>query len=479
MDDSQVSKEANKRLIVFIISLAAFMGSLDITIVNISLPTISRYFDVSTGVVSWVVMVYLLVLSSFLLAFGKLADIKGYKKVFITGFVLFITGSFLCGIAPSIEMLIAFRILQAIGAAMFTAIGPAMVSIFLPPDIRGRALGYVTTLAALGIAVGPVVGGYLTAYLSWRWIFFVNVPVGICATVIALSILPEHRGARRDLPFDVLGAVLIFVALIALIFGLNMGQEKSWTSPLILASFFAFLVSGIAFTIRERKLEDPLLDLGFFKNLNFDFANGAAFLVMMVFSGAIFLLPFYLELVKDIPVNVAGLILMIPPLAMMITGPIAGKISDRRGPRVICILTTLLASVAFFMASSFSEASSLSFIFITLALAGIAIGMFIPPNSSLILGLSPSDKQGVASSLMMTMRDVGSVVGIAAFETVFSLTIHASVAASDGAVHQQLSTSLLTSGFHDAFMIGVLFCILALVFSILAKDSDLSCTPRS
>ena len=167
-----IAPKRKQQMIIFTVALASFMGALDSTIVNISLPTISRYFDVSLGLVSWVLLIYLLFMSSFLLAFGKLGDIIGFRKILLWGFAVFSLGSFLCGITPSFELLLAFRVVQAIGGAMLISVGPAVVTTMLPPEIHGRALGYVGTLFSLGIALGPVLGGYLTAYLSWRWIFF-------------------------------------------------------------------------------------------------------------------------------------------------------------------------------------------------------------------------------------------------------------------------------------------------------------------
>jgi len=474
MKESRGSRPGSVRLIIFTIALAAFMGSLDVTIVNISLPTISRYFDVGTGMVSWIVLAYLLVMSSFLLAFGKIGDLKGFKRVFLAGFAVFVTGSFLCAIAPSIKLLIAFRMLQALGAAMLTAIGPAMVTVFLPPEIRGKALGIVATFASLGIAMGPPIGGLLTSFLSWRWIFFINIPVGIVAILIGKAVLPESEPmpgpSGQKASFDLLGAGLVFLSLFGLIFGMNMGGELGWTSPAIAASLIGSIVLAAVFVLRESRFSEPLVDLKLFKNRSFTSANGAVLLVMLVYGGAVFLFPFYLEYVKGLGTEVAGLILMVPSVATIIVASRAGALSDRIGSRKICVAATLMCAAGFYLLSFLDAESSRAFIFFALVILGLSLGMFLPPNSNLVMAQSPAEKCGVASSLMMTARNVGTVIGIAVFEMVFSARVQMA-GLSDGAVQGGAALSPLTLGFHDAFLVGAGFSILAVIFSVVAKDA--------
>jgi len=472
MKKSRGSGPGSQRLTIFTIALAAFMGSLDVTIVNISLPTISRYFDVGTRMVSWIVLAYLLVMSSFLLAFGKIGDLKGFKRVFLAGFAVFVAGSFLCAVAPSIKLLIAFRMLQALGAAMLTAIGPAMVTVFLPPEIRGKALGIVATFASLGIAMGPPIGGLLTSFLSWRWIFFINIPVGIVAILIGRAVLPESepRLSGQKVRFDLFGAALIFLSLFGLIFGMNMGGELGWTSPAIAGSLIGSLVLAAVFVLRESRFSEPLVDLKLFRNPSFTSANGAVLLVMLVYGGAVFLFPFYLEYVKGLGTDVAGLILMVPSIATMIVAPRAGSLSDRIGSRQICVAATLLCVAGFYLLSFLDAESSKAFIFVALVILGLSLGMFLPPNSNLVMAQSPAEKCGIASSLMMTARMVGTVIGIAVFEMVFAARVQMA-GLSDGAVQSAASLAPLTLGFHDAFLVGAGFSILAVILSVVAKDA--------
>jgi MFS family permease len=204
--ESLASRLSYYNILIIIIALGPLLNSLDSTMVTIALPTISRSFQTSAGTASWLVIAYFLVLSSVLLAFGKLGDIMGFKKVFMSGLAVFTVGSILCTIAPDIYLLIGFAILQALGAAMILAVSSAMVSTFLPPRIRGMAFGYVSTVTMLGVAVGPLFGGAITTYLGWRWIFLLNVPIGICAIVVSKNLLPSDAPTSPNEAFDFIGA---------------------------------------------------------------------------------------------------------------------------------------------------------------------------------------------------------------------------------------------------------------------------------
>ena len=225
----QETGKAGLNLLILSISLAAFMSALDGTIVNIALPTISTVFDISTSTVSWVSTIYLLVMAGCVLIFGKLSDGIGFKKVFLSGFVIFTVGSFSCGLLPdllsSFPVLIASRAFQAIGGAMITAIAPAMVTAYIPMKQKGKAMGIIMTVAALGTAIGPTIGGVLTQFLSWHWIFFINVPVGIVALLLGAKVIPASAPRNTPAGFDRAGAFLIFTGLASLLFAVSEGED--------------------------------------------------------------------------------------------------------------------------------------------------------------------------------------------------------------------------------------------------------------
>ncbi|MBN2515395.1 MAG: MFS transporter [Deltaproteobacteria bacterium] len=473
MNELTVTDTSQQRWILICAAAAIFMSNLDISIVNISLPVISRHFNVGIGIVSRVVLVYFLILISFLLGFGKLGDIKGFRKVFIAGFIVFIIGSFLCGISSSIHMLIAFRVIQAIGGSILTALAPAIVSVLLPPDIRGRSLGIVGTSGALGITLGPAVGGFITASLSWHWIFFINIPLGIIAIMIGSRVLPKKMAHTADSRFDMIGAVLIFFALMTFLYAMNMGQEQGWMSLVILSSFFFSIVFFTVFFIREKRILYPILDMDLFRNWNFSMGTLASFFVLMVLNGTVFLFPFYLEIARELGIDKAGLILIIPSAVMIFMGPAAGSISDKIGSRWLCALGMFLCAGAFVMFSSLHGSSSISFIVLSLVWFGFTAGLFMAPNSSLVMGEAPQEKQGVASGVMMLIRHGGGVLGICFFETVFSSSLPQNISMGDiSSAHCAVSPQILTVGFHNAFLFGVLLCFAASLFSVMVRQHN-------
>ena len=451
------------RLILFVVCASIFMANLDTTIVNISLPTISRHFGVGTGEVSWIALSYFLAVTSLLLAFGRLGDLLGFRKLFLGGISIFATGSFLCALAHGINEIVLIRILQGIGGGIMVALGPAIISAFLPQAIRGRALGYVMASASIGIAMGPVIGGLLTVYLGWRWIFLVNVPLGIVATIIGFKALPrDHPPARGR--FDLLGAGLIFSCLALIIYGLNQGTELGWGSYTILGSFSLGILCAVGFIIREKRYSEPLVDLKLFNNLNFVLPNLGALFMLLAFAGALFSLPFYMELGLGFSTVLASLFLTITSLAAVVSAPIGGTIYDRRGPRLACLAasaSTLLAFVLFFLL----DTGGLQKIILAFALVlmGIGYGMYAPPTLGTVVSQCPQNR-GLASSIMMTSRDMGVIVGIALFETVFSAATQ-----GEASIHQA-SSHIVALGFHHAVTLGIAASFMALIISLKIKD---------
>lgn len=456
-------REESFKPILFVVCVSMFMATLDMTIVNISLPTISRYFDVGTGEVSWIILAYFLTVTSLLLAFGRLGDLLGFRKIFLWGILIFAIGSFLCALAPGINEIILFRILQGTGGGIMVAVGPAIISAFLPTAVRGRAIGYLITSYSVGLALGPVIGGFLTVYFGWRWIFLVNVPLGVLATLIGYKALPRDR-PRTQGSFDFLGAGLIFASLALVIYGLNQGTELGWGSSRIVGSFTLAVLCAIGFVIREKRYLEPLVDLKLFNNPCFILPNLGALLMLLAFAGALFVLPFYMELGLGFPTVVASLFLTITSIAAAVSAPIGGAMYDRLGPRLACLAasaSTLLAFLLFF----FPDWGGPQRIILPLALVlmGIGYGMYASPTLSIVLSQCPRE-QGMASSIMMTSRDMGVVLGIALFETVFSAT-----ALGDASIHQA-SFQIIALGFHHAILLGIAASVMALVISLMIKN---------
>jgi len=461
---------------MIVISLAGFMGTLDVTIVNIALPTMAKYFQVSTSMISWVVLIYLLVLCSFTLTFGKCADRSGYKKIFLIGFIVFLSGSFLCGISGSLMHLLAFRVVQALGAAMLSSVGAAMVAIYLPRQHLAKGLSVITVMASAGLAAGPVIGGFLTEYVGWNWIFFVNVPIALCAIVLGYVLVPSDQPVTVKEPFDNIGTLLFLVVLSSGLFALNMGMQLGWNSLPILGGALLCGVGLVLFVRHERHCPYPMINLSLFTSRDFGFANLASALVMAAYAGIIFLLPFYLEYVRELSTAAAGLVLLAPSLAMIAGGPVVGILADKYQARPLCIIVTVLLAFAFFLFSTYSTATSQGFILVSLVLMGVAVGMFITANSTLVLGYSPKGEQGMVSGLMMTIRNTGSSVGIALFQVTFAAVAYGLAARemiASTAVHT-LVVPLIVKGFQVTCLGGVFILFIALLFSWFAHDAPQS-----
>jgi len=408
MDSSSGTEQGGFALLTLSISLAIFMSSLDGTIVNIALPTISSTFDLSSSTVSWVATVYLIVMAGCVLVFGKISDLIGFRKIFLAGFTVFTAGSLMCGLLPGLfgmfDLLILSRVVQGVGGAMMTAIAPAMVTGYIPLRQKGRAMGIVMAMAALGMAVGPTIGGLLTEYLSWHWIFFINVPVGIAAVLLGVRAVPRDTRTGSPAGFDYPGAALLFVGLAAIIFALSDGLSLGWTSPPILGAVLVGAVSLAGLVTLELRREDPLLELGLFRERNFLTANIALALLFFSFGGVNYLLPFYLEYVQGLSTSVAGLILTVLSFAMMVTGLVAGALFNRVGARPLSIGASGVIIVGYFLLTGLRADSGMPYIFATLFCIGFGLGLLITPMSSMILNAVQKKYQGVVSSLTSVER---------------------------------------------------------------------------
>jgi len=472
----QGTDQAGFNLLILSISLAAFMSALDGTIVNIALPTISSVFNISSSTVSWVATIYLLVMAGCVLIFGKLSDGIGFKKVFLSGFVIFTVGSFSCALLPdllsSFPVLIGSRAFQAIGGAMITAIAPAMVTAYIPMKQKGKAMGIIMTVAALGTAIGPTIGGVLTQYLSWHWIFLINVPVGICAILLGAKVIPPITPHGRVEGFDKAGALLIFTGLAALLFAVSEGNDLGWTSPVILGTFALAIVTLAYFVWHELGISDPLLELRLFKNRNFLMTNLVMSLVFFSFAGISYLLPFYLEYVKGYGASDAGLILTALSVAMMISGLLAGALYNRVGGRNLCIAAGIFLVAGYYMMTLLRVDTPTGFVVLCLIVLGFSLGLMITPASNMIMNSVAKKYQGMVSSLTSLERFAPLTLGIAFANLVFiqgiaAIAVHHGITESAPA---NIKLDLITAGFNLAFFFSFVIAIIILILALLARQ---------
>jgi EmrB/QacA subfamily drug resistance transporter len=277
------------------VCVGAFMGQLDASIVTVALPTLQHTFDASVGEVAWVGLSYLVVLAATVTAVGRFADMWGRKLLYVYGFLIFTVASVLCGLAPGLGWLCGFRALQAVGAAKLQANSLAIIVLVVPTRLLGRAIGFQGAAQALGLALGPTVGGFLLAAGGWRWIFFVNVPFGLFGALAAVLLVPRSRNLLARVRFDWTGLAVFFPAMVTLLSAISFGATLGWGSAPIIVLFVAAVGLGAVFVLHERRSPDPMMELGLFRNLQFSTGIGSGMGSYLVMFGVLLLVPFYLE----------------------------------------------------------------------------------------------------------------------------------------------------------------------------------------
>lgn len=414
---------SRKWLVMSAVAMGIFLGTIDGSIVNVALPTLVGDLQTNFATVQWVVLAYLLTLSTLLLLVGRLADIQGKKRIYVSGFIIFTTGSVLCGLSPTVYWLIAMRIVQALGAAMIFALGPAIITEAFPTSERGKALGITGSIVSVGIVAGPVLGGVIIGALSWHWIFFVNLPVGILGTWIAWRNVPDTLpvGGQR---FDYWGAVTLFISLLSLLLGLTLGQEAGFASTVPLVLFAVWAIFLTLFIRLELHTEQPMIDLRIFGNRTLSINLVTGFITFVAIAGTIFLLPFYLENVLGFSVSNVGLLLAVTPIALGITAPIAGSLSDRLGARPITLTGLVLLVIGYFAVSTLTTETGVLGYLLRLLPVGLGMGIFQSPNNSVIMGAAPRSQLGVVSSLLGITRTLGQTVGIAVLGSLWASRVY-------------------------------------------------------
>jgi EmrB/QacA subfamily drug resistance transporter len=416
-------QQVKKWWVLVAVGVSTFMSALDTSVVNIVLPVLNADFHTSVATIEWVVIIYLLLVSGLLLSFGRLGDLHGHRRIFLTGFLIFIGSSMACGLAATPSWLIAFRGLQAIGAAMLAANSPAILTKSFPDSQRGRALGLQATMTYLGLTVGPSLGGWLTVQFSWRAVFFINVPVGLLALLISFLFVPHDGAHSRTEKFDLRGAGLFMAGLIALLLGLNQGESWGWTSPPILALLLAAAIFLGIFLAVELRVSNPMLDLSLFQRRIFSAAVASAILNYICVYSILFLMPFYLLQGRLLSPDKAGLLLSAQPLVMAVAAPVSGTLSDRIGSRIPGTVGMFILSLGLLLLASLQQASSSLLIILALAVSGLGIGIFISPNNSALMGAAPRNRQGIAAGVMATARSVGMVLGIGLAGAIFTTVL--------------------------------------------------------
>lgn len=398
------------------------MSTVDSSIVNIALPVIMADFAQRLTIMEWVVVIYLLTISSLLLTFGRLSDLRGRRWVYCRGFLVFTLGSVLCSVAPNVWLLIVARAFQGVGAAMLMACSPAIIVDVFPPAERGRALGMVGTVVAAGLTTGPALGGFILDHFSWRTIFYINVPIGLVAYLAAARIL---KGGPADVirreSFDGVGALLLAICLCTFLYLLSHVQALSQTPLQAVGIAVVALTTGGYFFWFESHTAHPILDLALLRVRLFSLPVAAATILFAGLFTIVFLTPFYLLHPAGYAVEKAGLLMMVPFVLLSVISPLSGALADRMGSQFLCSLGMLLLSAALFAFSLLGPKANVVQLVWRLALVGLGIALFLPPNGAVAMGSVPPHQRGTASGMVATARNFGMVFGVALAGTVFNL----------------------------------------------------------
>ncbi|HSB82452.1 MAG TPA: MFS transporter [Candidatus Methylomirabilis sp.] len=430
------------------VAFGAFMAPLDSSIVNTVLPIISHEFGVDILLIEWVVLAYLLTLSSLLLIGGRLGDLLGDRRLYISGFAVFSISSMLCGASTGVATLIAARVLQAIGGAMLIAIGPAILTRAFPASQRGQALGIQASVVYVGLTVGPGLGGFIASTLGWRWVFFINLPIGIIAIGVALSVLVAGDGRPAVGRFDFTGAAAFMVTLFTFVLALSRGTAWGWHSFVVVATGTMSAGAAVTFLWVELHTAHPFFDLRLFRHRVFAAATVSALLNYMASNTTAFLTPFFLIRGNQMTPAHAGSLLMAMPVVMAAVAPLSGWLSDRIGSQAPTATGMFCLAAGMWFLAHLELGASNRQIVLCLALAGLGVGLFTSPNNSAIMGAVPQSFQGLASGVVATARTMGMILGVAISGSLFGAEVRQLLV---GLGQESLAVS---GAYHHALTVG-------------------------
>jgi len=441
------------------VSFGLFMIMLDNTIVNVALPSIQRDLGIGISELEWVVNGYALTFAVLMLTGGKLADMFGRRRIFIVGLVIFTAASLACGLATGATFLIGARIVQGVGSALMNPATLSIITATFPPRQRGMAIGIWAGVSAMALAIGPLVGGVISEHLDWGWIFFINVPVGIVAIVVARLVIDESRDTSAEQRLDLPGLVTSAVGLFALTYGLIEANTYGWTSARILSLFALAAVALALFVVLELRQRVPMLDLRLFRNSTFAGANATMMLIALAMFGVFFFVSLFVQNILGYSPTQAGATFLPMTVLIILVAPPAGKFSDRVGSRwlmgagMICVGTSLLVFSRLNAGSDFWD------LLPGLLVGGIGMGLSMTPTTSAAMGSVPVDKAGVGSAVLNSMRQVGGSLGIA----VMGAIVVAHVTVPPGSPQ---AAAQFVSGFQDALLVAAGIAFAAAIVAV-------------
>lgn len=457
-------KHNNMWLILIATCLFTFMSTLDGSIVNIAMPTMSKDLAISMNEAEWIVSVYMITICCLLIFWGRISDTIGKIKIFKIGTLIFILGSLFCGISSTLEMLLISRIIQATGASMTMATNYGIITENFPPEMRGRSLGVLGSFVSLGSIAGPGIGGVIIQKYTWHYIFLINIPIGIFAFVLGYFVFPKSK--KKDIPLnlDYLGFILFDMFIISLFMGIFIGQVIGFTKLSIIILFIIAVCSFVGFIFREKRAKNPLIDLTIFNNKSFSVGLTCA---VLIFSSNLFmntLLPFYLQDTLKLSSLMSGFILMCVPIAMVIVAPISGALSDKIGSEGLTFLGLFIVSVSQLLFILIGLKTTISHLVLLTLLAGTGVALFQSPNNSIIMSSVEHNHLGIAGSINSLARNIGMVTGLSLSTTILysSMTQKAGYKVN-GYINGR--DDLFLYGMHIAFLVSFSLCFIAFIIT--------------
>jgi EmrB/QacA subfamily drug resistance transporter len=470
-----------KYLVAAAFLFGIFMDLMDLTIVNVALPTLGKEFNAANSTLEWVVTGYLLSLAIWIPASGWIGDRFGTKKTFMFALAMFTAGSVLCGFAQNAGELIAFRILQGVGGGMMTPVGTAMLFRAFPPHERARASLILTIPTVIAPAIGPIIGGWLVDDVSWRWIFFVNAPIGVLGFLVSADFLREHTEPTSG-GFDLWGFLFSGAGLALVLYALSRGPEDGWGAANVLATGIPGIACFVALVFVELRIPQPMLDLRLFTDRMFRAANIVFFAASASLIGVLFLLPLFLQQLRGYSAIATGFILLPQALGVVLFAQLSGRLYPTVGPRRLLMLALTLFAVSSGLLLLVGLNTNVWWIAAIMFVRGIAMAFtFIPLQAATFSTIAPPS-MGRASSIFNTNRQVGSSFGVAIFATVLTTRItshiNSAVAAAAPAARQAAARHGTLMGFHDAFFAAVIVGVVGVLAAFLIRDEDAAASMR-
>lgn len=458
---------SHKWLILVSVGMGVFLATIDGSIVNIGINTLVKELNQPLAVVEWVVLAYMLTISTLMLSIGRLGDMIGKKSLYIAGLITFTIGSTLCGLSNSIYWLIAFRVLQALGAAMIMALGTALVTETFPASERGKALGIMGTLVSIGIIAGPTIGGLILESLSWHWLFFVNIPIGIIGVIMVKRYVPANRPGQKQL-FDFPGATALFLALASFLFALSLGQHSAFQNPLSFVLFGLFVIMVALFIRIELRSAQPMINLTLFKNRLFSVNLVTGLLTFIASAGTMFIIPLYLQNILHYSPRLTGLMMAITPVTVALVAPLAGALSDRIGTRLITSIGLGMILIGNIAVSTLGAQTTILGYLLRFIPLGIGIGMFQSPNNSAVMGSVARQNLGIASGLLNLTRTIGQTTGIALLGAFWESRVAALLGGAPLADVTSAPVAAQVTGLQQTILLAVSLVSVALILSLWA-----------